>query len=994
MKPNRVLLTAASAIFSAQVMAGQAVFYVTEDGSAVRDLAVSVDGQKKLVSTSGFVVFDIDSGKHTVELSKYGEWMGEFDFSTAASEQNAEVQVEMIAGEAMPEINVYTPGSEEVAVLGQLSGYLQSEETGGPVSGARVSIAGTEQGVMTDEEGFFSFELPRGEYSLVINHPNYGERDVKDVRVMGSVNTGVNLTMSMSGDGMIEEVVAVGTYIPSTATAQERDSSAVLDAIGSEQMARFGDSSAASALNRVAGVSVVGGQYAVVRGMGGRYIASRLNGSPMPSTDPMKRDVPLDLFPASVLGGIDIQKSFTPDMPGDATGGAILMNTKGLPDETMSKASVTLGMNDRTTFSDIGSYQGGDTDYLGYDDGTREMPGFADSLTNGGRDSVNYCGNPNNCLVPGSEEAIDFGTSFENIYDAQTAEAKPERGFSVSTGHLYDSGAGYYGAFQYKDKWTARHDAKLNSSSESGTYERSQRKVDVTGYFVAGIEGNSYDVTSKTILLRKTDDTVKTESVYNDSLDQDVSNVTLQWVERQYLGQQFSGGVYFDGIGTDEVKWRVGVAQTKRDEPDRRSYEFINGNILAGGLERRFSELTEDSFDLGVDYTTEMTLGDTTFLELKAGLDYSNKDRTVDMGRFGIATLDFANADQTGSLEDILDRDAFENGTYGFTTRTTDTDNYKATSETSAGYLSGKIDLGDWSLLAGARYEDFTQELKYPDAGGIKNSLDDDAVLPAVSASYRLNEEWQFRASVTSTVSRPGITERSASVQYDPETDDPLIGNPDLEISDITNFDLRAEYYFSDEESITLAYFNKTVDSPIERTVANGDGNAADGYTFRNEDSADINGIELDFRKNIIDSDSWTGFLSGNISYIDSEVTLEAASAQLEKRSSRELQGQSDYLANIQLGFDHLPSGQSVTFLANYFSDRIYATSRGDIDNEIEDGRVTVDMVYRWDYSDTLVFKGKANNITDAKVSYSQGDNEIESYYTGRNYTATAEYIF
>ena len=117
-------------------------------------------------------------------------------------------------------------------------------------------------------------------------------------------------------------------------------------------------------------------------------------------------------------------------------------------------------------------------------------------------------------------------------------------------------------------------------------------------------------------------------------------------------------------------------------------------------------------------------------------------------------------------------------------------------------------------------------------------------------------------------------------------------------------------------------------------------------------------------------------------------------SYQLEKRSSRELQGQSDYLANIQLGFDHLPSGQSVTFLANYFSDRIYATSRGDIDNEIEDGRVTVDMVYRWDYSDTLVFKGKAYNITDAKVSYSQGDNEIESYYTGRNYPATAEYIF
>src|SRR5690606_16547859 len=136
-------------------------------------------------------------------------------------------------------------------------------------------------------------------------------------------------------------------------TARQRDSSAVLNAIGAEQLARFGDSSAASALKRVAGVSVVGGQFAVVRGLQGRYISSTLNGSLMPSTDPMRRDVPLDLFPASVLGGINIQKSYAPDLPGDTTGGAIMMETKGLPDGEVRKLGVSGAINTRTTFNNV-----------------------------------------------------------------------------------------------------------------------------------------------------------------------------------------------------------------------------------------------------------------------------------------------------------------------------------------------------------------------------------------------------------------------------------------------------------------------------------------------------------------------------------------------------------------------------------------------------------------------------------------------------------------
>ncbi|GGY55139.1 TonB-dependent receptor [Bacterioplanes sanyensis] len=1001
MKPTRVLLGAASTLLATQLMAGETIFYITEEGAAVSDLAVSVNGEKKLVGPAGFAVFDLSAGEHQVELSKYGEWWGDFAVNLASNEQNAEVKVDMIAGEAMPSIQLYREG--EQADPGQISGTLTSQETGGAVAGAVIGVRGSELSTTTDDDGFFSIDLPRGKYELTISHPNYGERDVRNLRVMAGVTTSVSLDMSMSGNGDIEEVVAVGSFIPATTTSQERDSSAVLDAIGSEQLARFGDSSAASALKRVAGVSVVGGQFAVVRGMQGRYISSTLNGSLMPSTDPMRRDVPLDLFPASVLGGIDIQKSFTPDLPGDSTGGAIRMSTKDLSFDPMTKASVSLGMNSRTTFNDVNSYEGGESDWMGVDDGTREQPSFAESLTNGGVDNPRFCESGPNCASP--EDSVRLGNSFENIYDVKPVEAKPDRGFSVATSNYFDSdfgGHGYYAAFDYKDAWEARHNARLSSPGEQGSYERSKRKIDVAGYLVYGLDTSNSQYQSKTTLLRKTDDTTRTSSIEDEGKDQQVESTTLQWVERQYLGQQFSGKHYLQWLGEeDELTWRLGFAQTSRYEPDRRSYTYgrtlgsDNPLRLLGGVERRFSDLTEDAFDLGLDYSADLMLSDTLFLKLKTGLSYTSKDREVELARYSNMNVNDPAVDLSLSPEHIFTRDNFDNARIVFRGSTTQTDSYSATDDITAAYLSGELDFTNVTVMAGARYEDFSQELEYPNKSSAASELSDSAVLPALSVNWRLTEDFQLRGSVSQTVSRPGITERSESAQYDPETDDLMQGNPDLKISDITNLDVRAEYYFSEEENVTLALFYKEVSDPIERSVIEGDGSAANGYTFDNVTSADIQGIELDLRINVIDSTNFTGFVASNLAYIDSEVDLSGSDAErLEGDSSRALQGQSEYLGNVQFGIDHYATGQSLTLLANYFDDRIYATSRGDLGAEIEDGRTTYDLVYRFDVNENLVIKAKAQNITDAKVSYSRDGKEIESYFEGSDYSASVEYIF
>lgn len=972
-----------AAISASGALAGETVFYVTEEGKAVDTLSITVDGTRKLVGKNGVAIFDLKGGTHQVELSEFGQWAGEFEFD-ASEAQNAEIKVDMIGGEAIPEISVYTPGQEENVVLGQISGYIESDETGGGVEGARISVEGSDISTQTNGEGYYELELPRGEYDLRIAHPSYGNRDISGLRVFGNSSTAMNINMSLSGDSSIEEVVAIGSYIPSTATSQQRDSSAVLNSIGSEQMSRFGDSNAASALKRVAGVSLIGGQYAVVRGLQGRYISSTLNGLGMPSTDPMRRDVPLDLFPSSVLGGIDIQKSYTPDLPGDTTGGSIRMRTKDLPDDNTSKFSASVGFNSQVTGQDVLSYNGGDTDFLGIDDGTRELPSTIDSDTNGG--------------LYGSISDYDrdkrkaLFSEFDNNYNTNTTTAMPDVSLAYSFGDRLDKGYGdlaYYGALEYKSGWSNREDAyTVNLTGGGSEYSRSQYKVDLTGYFVTGIEtnaGNEY--LSKTILLRKTEDTTR-EYTGTDEDGKAQAGATLSWVERQFFSQQFSGLMFLGSEHT--VDWRAAVSHTSRAEPDRRTYDYEAGKLSDGTVYRNFSDLSEISFDAGVDHTFERAFDNGSLLKIKTGALVSQKDREFDLGRFGIASgVTITTGDD---IETVMDDNDFE-----LKLDTTKTDSYEATESMLAVYQSYQYEPSEsWMFLVGARLEDATQEVTYALQPDSDSKLDTSEVLPVASATWRPMEEWQFRLGVSNTVARPGLTELTEALVYDPETDDKMIGNPDLELSTITNVDFRAEYYLSDTESISLAVFNKAIDKPIEKTVPNASGTAAiDSYTFENTDSADLLGLELDFKVDVLDTDNFSGFLSGNFAWIDSEVTLDEESAILEGNSTRELQGQSEILANVQFGVDHLATGQTLTALVNYFDDRISVVARGEaVDHEYEKGRVTLDLVYKWDITEELTIKGKASNLTNEPIEYTQNGKIIESYKVGVDASVGIDYVF
>ncbi len=1015
MKRTLISIGLLGAMTSQQALAADLYVQLFLDDAPLRGVLVTVDdlpvGGTDSRGSSGA---EIEAGKHRLVLSDDDlDFPIEFD---SGIDEDVEISVVFTSAQGdEPQVNIKKFAPQEIAD-GYITGVV-TNTANTPVAGASVVVSGAGVAATTDASGVYVIHVPRGEYDLKISAPEYKEAKVSGIRVLADLGVTAQVKLYAGDSGptsvdlpslALEEVVVLGVFNPmEDAGSLERFATSITSAIDVEMLERFGDSDVAAALNRVVGVAVTDSKYATVRGLDGRYISSTLNGLLMPSTDPQRRDVQLDLFPTNILGGIEIQKSYTPDQLASTTGGSIKIKTKGLPDERTFKIGLSSSYNFDVTGDSIVSYRGSRTDWTGFDSGLRDLPTGVKHATDGGT-SLTICDpaiDPDRCTSP--LQAAQYGVQFQDDYNIKHKDAWPDGGLSVSYGDRFMTEGGewgFYAAADYGYSTSDRGTAELTNPLDiTGYYHRAQESIKLNGYFVTGYEyGAADEILSKTIILRNTDDTTRWESGI-DLEDSQIDKAILQWVERQFFSQQFTGHNEFDfEHATHQIDWRVAYSRTDRNEPDRRQYTYYNNNLSTSAFERRWSDLDESSYDGSFDYTIPLEWGDNNLTEFKAGALYSDKDRNVHQYRFGIRQGD--NTDIDWGIDQDLERDVLSYSNFALdkvrlAANTADTDSYNSTETVTAFYLTTNTDIGDaWSVLVGARYEDFSQELKYPnETSDSRNSLDYDDIYPAVNLTFRPTDEIQLRGGYSQTVSYPGLIERSESLSYDPDTDDPIFGNPDLDVSTIDNYDVRAEYYFSDDESVSLAYFRKEIDKPVERALPDASGSAASGITFRNQDSATLNGIEFDANMNLLDEMDYLLFVQGNVSYIDSDVDLSEDSIRLEGANAdgRKLQGQSEWLGNVQLGFDHYPSEQKVTLLVNYFDDRIFRIARGAATGpEMEDGRLLVDITYEKQFTDNLILEMQIKNLFNEKVEYSQNGRTIESYKNGTIFGASISYKF
>ncbi len=879
---------------------------------------------------------------------------------------------------------------------GSLSGQVVSAEDESPVPGAQIYFAGVDTRVTTDQQGRFNAELPGGEYQLSVVHPDYSTRTRGAVQVTSNEEAQLEIDLTPAGLRLADVTVSAPHVEGSVASvfSQQREGSGVSEVLGAEQMARSGDSTAADALKRVTGLTIEDGKYVVVRGQPARYTRTLWNGSPLPSPDPIRRIVPLDLFPTGVLASIDVQKSYDPALPGSFGGGLIGLETAGVPDEDFLELSLSGGMNSQTTGKQGLNYEGGGSDILGTDDGTRAIPAGVDSNLN------------------------DAAKDFSNIWAVQEQSMGPDTGLGLSggkNGTALGADVGVRADFSWSRSFDYREtmerdfalagDDTLRVRNDQ-VEKRTDMNVDLGGMFTLSAEWDEHELRSNTFFIRKA---VKrsqiTEGTRVVSDDLFIRDYLLEWNERELFAQQFTGEHDFGWVKAD---WRGLWAEGERSSPDRRNYIYrrqSNGEFVffnQAKANRRFNETRDDITGLDGDLEFPLLDGPEWAFSVHTGVSTYSQDRESQTRRFSFETRN--NPDPSAPPEVLLDP-ARVGDTLEVNDETQTNDSYLGSASVDGTWF--KLDL-DWNdtirLMAGARRESADFNVETFVAGGsrggqsVQAGFQQDDVLPAASLTWSFLEDMQLRLSTSTTISRPVLNELSPARYFDPDTGEEYLGNPDLEPASIDSFDARWEWYPSSQESVSLGFFSKDYTNAIEQSFV-GVGGSALLRQVQNAAGATVSGTEASARLNLDRLTAPVGlggawarnsYIQANAAFIDSQVEL--ASQDLATNAERPLQGQADSVYNLQLGYEG--ERHDVNLSWNRVGERLHLAGVQGQPDVYQQPVPRLDLNYSFQWTDSFKTKLSAGNLLDPEIEFTQGDRTYRQYTKGVDYGASLSWEF
>jgi outer membrane receptor protein involved in Fe transport len=793
-------------------------------------------------------------------------------------------------------------------------------------------------------------------------------------------------------------------YIPD----DRRVTSEVAASLSMDDLLTTRDSDLAAALVRITGLSTTQGKFVVVRGLNERYSNTLLNGSPMPSPEPFRRAAPLDIFPTNILSNVLVQKTFSPSFPGEFGGGVIGIETSSLPEDGFVTLGVSGSFNTVTTGNRGLTYNGSDTDWLGYDDGLRDIPGELAAVFQTTRVGNN--------LPADQQQAIGRSLVNSELWVVQNVDTDANGSVSFNAGDRWDFenfSLGLITALQYSNAWETREGQRgkgridgsgalayengppLADRSEVATagnginnFLGTENTIDVSGMVSVGLDFyNNHTINLLSMALRSTSKEARVQEEYNSGANGVFRNDSTEWFERQVLFNQLTGEHVFDGLGGLSVDWRISDATATRDAPYQRNAEYVytgGGYVYEGtvnGNSTSFSEIEDNTSDYGVDLELPVTLAGMD-MSLTAG--YANTSRARDAwtrrfsfapGSVGIPSeLLGSRIDYIFASQNITDERLRLIETGGLTLP----EAYRGELDVEAFYAGADVQLTDFVRAAfGARFEDGEQSVDtfaFPasaaDSGAVETHVQEDYVLPSVTLTWTFADNLQLRTGYSQTIARPQFRELAFAEFFNTDTDQRFQGNPYLVNTDITSYDARLEYYFGRDQFVTIGAFYKELDNPIEEFIVPiGDGL---NTSFINAPSATLTGAEFEFEKTFDFSDRWDQpffndrewFVKTNYTYIQSEVSADGnvtlaqgafgnpqalvlnAAGFIE--DGRALQGQSEHLFNVQVGFETFDGRARGALLYNYTSDRTRAVANlsDSLPEIVEQVPSSLDFVY------------------------------------------------
>lgn len=919
---------------------------------------------------------------------------------------------------------------------GSIEGKVTDAETGEVLRGASIGVVDAKNGAYSDTKGTFRIKkLAAGTYKLRVTYIGYEAKIIEGIAVLADAPTNVSIVLGASKKAN-KEVVVEAARVNDNAAAllvQRKNAAQVSDGIGREEISKLPDSDAGQSLKRVSGVTLVEGKYVYVRGVSERYSNTTLNGAALSSTEPDKKAFAFDMFPAELLENANVTKSFTPDLPGNFSGGLVQLNTIDFPSAFSVKFSGSQSINDYVTFhqGDFLSYSGSSSDWAA---SGADQRGISSSIPANRQEFLSL----NSKAISGDPNAVarvsEVGSAFPNSnWNTLYETALTNGGLGVTLSAPFEIGE--KDAFGIVANANYSNGYSMNRMKRAGIQSDRSLGFDKVGFTAArsvnlgGLFNMAYRVGESSVFSLK--------NVYNRSMDDESLELAgenfaqgqtrrefgFNYVQKELLSSQLGGEHTLGFFNNTVVDWKLGYSETQRNEPDFRRLQYSRQSTDTGApLAINFSQSpTGDGTTAGRFYS-EMSeyyrIASTNIMipvesaKIKFGglyefrnRDFSARSFTMVLSRNYQGEIDpLFLTSETGRVNPLA---TFADSNFSanrllMSEETRRSDQYIASERIAAGYLMADVpfNVGDLKVrfIGGARIESSFQQLNSFDSQdqAVSPTVDMANVLPSINFVLSPTDNMNFRIGATQTLARPSLREFAPFSFYNFQIQAVTTGNPNLTIALIQNYDLRWEMFLNPGEVLSVSAFFKSFKNAIEETILPSTSEVI--YSFQNANGLAQNyGVELEVRKQL-------GFItpvltpftfSLNAAVINSNIVVNQGGV----TDERTMWGQSPYTINVGLFYTNFTTGSTINVAYNTYGRRIIKVGqRGAYQFEdphvYEMPRQMIDLSLSQTLGNSLEMKFAIRDLLNQPLYWEQGGVNIQSNLRGTTYTFGVSYRF
>ena len=862
------------------------------------------------------------------------------------------------------------------AQRGILKGRITDKENNAPLTGANVSISGTNNKTTTNLNGEYQFYVNTGNISVTVSYLGFQDTTVNTSVDNGSLKT-LNITLFSRQRNLNNVEITGYTQGQAKALNQQKNADNIKNIIAADQIGRFPDPNAAEALQRVPGVNIERdqgeGRYVSLRGLAPQFTNTSVNGEQIPSPEADVRFVALDAIPSDQLASIEVTKALTPDMDGDAIGGAINLITR-TPQSRIPEIVGSIGSGYNNLMGRA-NYQG----QLQF--GQRFLEKEKLGLLLNGNYYHNDLGSDN------VERAVDDIELELRDYEL----TRTRLGLSSSLDYRFNARhevylKGLYSKFTDLEKRRRYVFIPEDSEIEKLTKDRFEKQsiitinagakhifrkafVDYEGQYSYGEQDTPYD--NEAAFVSEIESSLDFSGKYPQFAAADYTNNSL------YEFNEIGFGKTLAKDRNLTAKFNVGVPYK------------VNGH---DGLIKFGAKVRSKRKSFSIEQNTFENAGDVPNLNNFDGDPVKDEflsgryqlGRPLDIGRL----IGYYNSNQSQfelQEEDKAIDEALES--------------FQAKEDVTAAYLMGRHQFNKLMVLGGLRYEHTkvsynSSDIIIDEDGDLESiqpvsgSSNYDYLLPQLHLKYELNSFTNIRAAATWSYARPNFSEIVPAQEINREDGEATAGNPALLPVSAINYDLMFEHYFGSVGIVSAGLFHKELDDFIYRRILFNSPypltgtpsiNGINVSQSQNGNDAAVTGVELAFQRRL----NFIPFLKDfsvylNYTYTHSKANIQSRDADEDNANATEeirLPGQSTNVGNASLAYEgkKLSIRGSLNFNGSFLSE-VGGSKQEDI--FVKD-RIQLDASATYAITKRLRIFAEVLNITNQPLQVYQGDRSI-----------------